>query len=173
MTRFSDAALLKGDFATMLQNPPADSDWGKAACDNGAEAAAQSVAKQIFSMREQLDPKKEKLEVITFSSIGPIRVLGIMPIDGDLMRIDGLNPADMSPISIVQHVGQMSLTFSRAAVKSENAEENPDDDDGMKIGFVIFDELKERKKSRDAAKRKKPARKATTRKTTKKAAVKK
>ena len=173
MTRFSDAALLKGDFATMLKNPPKEAEWNKMACENGAEEAAQSVAKQIFAMTEQLDPKKEKLEVITFSSMGPIKVLGIMPIDGDLMRIDGLNPADMSPVSIVQHVEQMSLTFTKAAVKSENPEENPDEDDGGQIGFVIFDELKERKKVRAAAKRKKPARKTTTRKTPKKAVAKK
>lgn len=168
MTRFSDAALLKGDFATMLKNPPKEAEWSKTSCENGAEEAAQSVAKQIFAMTQQLDPKKEKLEVITFSSMGPIKVLGIMPIDGDLMRIDGLNPADMSPVSILQHVEQMSLTFTKAAVQSENPEEKPDKDDGGQIGFVIFDELKERKKVRAAAKRKKPARK-----TTKKAPAKK
>ncbi len=173
MTRFSDAALLKGDFASMLQNPPKDAEWDKMACENNAEEAAQSVAKQIFAINKQLDPKKEKLEVITFSSMGPIKVLGLIPIDGDLMRIDGMNPADSSPVTIVQHVEQMSLTFTKAPVKSDNPEENPDDDDGMKIGFVIFDELKERKKTRAAAKRKKPTRKTTTRKTTKKAAVKK
>lgn len=174
MTRFSDAALLKGDFATMLQNPPKEAEWNKTDCENIAEEAAKSVAQQIFAMREQLDPKKEKLEVITFSSMGPIKVLGIMPVDGDLMRIDGLNPADMSPVSIVQHVGQMSLTFTKAAVKSENPEEEPDEDDGGQIGFVIFDELKTRKKSREAAKRKKPLRKTATKKTTtKKAAAKK
>lgn len=173
MTRFSDAALLKGDFATMLQNPPGDSDWRKTACDTGAEAVAQSIAKQIFAMREQLDPKKHKLEVVTFSYLGPIKVLGIMPIDGDLMRIDGINPADKSAITIVQHVGQMSLTFTHAPVQSETPEESPDEDDGFKIGFVIFDELKERKKTRDAVKRKKTTRKAPARKTTKKAAAKK
>jgi len=144
MTRFSDAALLKGDFATMMQNPPKEAEWNKTACDNGAEEAAQSVAKQIFAMTEQLDPKKEKLEVITFSSMGPIKVLG------------------------------MSLTFTKAAVKSENPEEQPDQDDGGQIGFVIFDELKTRKKTRAASKRKKPARKTTTRKApAKKAASKK
>ncbi len=162
MTRFSDAALLKGDFAAMIQDPPKEAEWNKTACDNGAEAAAQSVAKQIFAMRKQLDPKVEQLEVVTFSSMGPIKVLGIMPIDGDLMRIDGLNPADNSPVSVVQHVEQMSLTFTKAAVKSENQEDELDD--GAKIGFVIFDELKTRKKVRAAAKRKKPARKPSTRK---------
>jgi hypothetical protein len=164
MTRFSDAALLKGDFATMLKDPPKDAEWNKTDCENSAEEAAKSVAQQIFAMREQLDPKTEKLEVITFSSMGPIKVLGIMPVDGDLMRIDGLNPADMSPVSIVQHVGQMSLSFTKAAVKSENPEEEPDEDDGGQIGFVIFDELKARKKIRAAAKRKKPTRKASPRK---------
>ena len=162
MTRFSDAALLRGDFSTMLQNPPKEAEWSKTSCDNGAEAAAQSVAKQIFAMRKQLDPKKEKLEVITFSSMGPIKVMGIMPIDGDLMRIDGVNPADNSPVAVVQHVEQMSLTFTKAAIESE---EDADEDDGMKIGFVIFDELKERKKVREAAKRRKPARKPAKRKT--------
>ncbi len=164
MTRFSDAALLRGDFSTMLQDPPKDAEWSKTSCDNGAEAAAQSVAKQIFSMRKQLDPKVEKLEVVTFSSLGLIKVLGIMPIDGDLMRIDGINPADNMPVALVQHVEQLSLSFTKAPVISDKPEENPDDDDGMKIGFVIFDELKERKKVREAAKRKKPARKPAKRK---------
>ena len=173
MTRFSDAALLKGDFAAMLKNPPKAAEWNKAACDNNAEEIAQSVAKQIFAMREQLDPQKEKLEVITYSSMGPIKVFGIMPIDGDLMRIDGLNPATNSPVSIIQHVEQMSLTFTKASVTSSKSEDKLDDDDGLQIGFVIFDELKERKKSRDAAKRKKPARKSATRKPAVKKAIKK
>jgi len=164
MTRFSDAALLKGDFAGMLHNAPKDADWSKTACDNGAEAAAQSIAKQIFALREQLDPETEKLEVVTFSSMGPIKVLGVMPIDGDMMSINGVNPADGSAVMIMQHVSQLSLTFTKAKVVSENGEENPDEDDGMKIGFVIFDELKERKKARDAVKRKKPARKPAVKK---------
>lgn len=157
MTRYSDAALLKGDFATMLQNPPKEAEWSKTACDNGSEEAAQAIAKQIFGFQQSIDPKKEKLEVVTFSALGPIKVLGITPMDGELMRIDGMNPGTQAPVSIVQHVEQMSLTFTKAPVKSENPEENPDDDDGLQIGFVIFDELRERKKKRDAAKRKKPA----------------
>ncbi|MDJ0613235.1 MAG: hypothetical protein QNJ29_06120 [Rhizobiaceae bacterium] len=157
MTRYSDAALLKGDFATMLKNPPKEAEWKKASCDDGSEAAAQAIAKQIFGFQQSLDPKKEKLEVVTFSSLGPIKVLGLSPMDGELMRIDGVNPSDASPVSIVQHVEQLSLTFTKAPVQSDNPEEHPDDDDGLQIGFVIFDELKERKKTRDAAKRKKPA----------------
>ena len=164
MTRFSDAALLKGDFATMLQNPPKEAEWKKASCDNGSEAAAQSIAKQIFAFQKSIDQSKEKLEVITFSAMGPIKVLGVMPMEGELMRIDGINPTNNAPASIIQHVEQLSLTFTKAAVKSANPSEQPDDDDGMQIGFVIFDELKERKKVRDAAKRKKPARKTSTRK---------
>ncbi len=165
MTRFSDAALLKGDFATMLQNPPKEAEWKKASCDNGSEAAAQSIAKQIFAFQKSIDQSKEKLEVVTFSALGPIKVLGVMPMEGDLMRIDGVNPAAGAPVSVIQHVEQLSLTFTKAQVLSENPEENPDDDDGMQIGFVIFDELTERKKVRDAAKRKKPARKSSSRKT--------
>ena len=68
-----------------------------------------------------------------------------------------MNPNDQSPVSIIQHVEQLSLTFTKAPVQSDNPEEQPDEDDGLQIGFVIFDELKERKKVRDAAKKKPPA----------------
>lgn len=155
MSLYSDAALLKGDFATMLKEPPKEAEWKKTACDNCSEKAAQAIAKQIFGFQSQIDPKKEKLEVVTFSSLGPIKVLGITPMEGDLMRIDGMNPASMAPVSIVQHVEQLSLTFTKAAVQSSDPKEH--EDDGLKIGYVIFDELKERKKQREAAKRKKPA----------------
>jgi len=163
MTRFSDAALLKGDFAKMLKEPPKEAEWKKTSCDNSAEAAAQSIAKQIFAFQQQIDQEKEKLEVTTFSSLGPIKVMGVMPIEGGMMRIDGVQvtPNGVSPVSIIQSATQLSLTFTKAVVQSKNPTEEPDDDDGMQIGFVIFDELKERKKSRDAAKRKKPARKPT------------
>ena len=165
MTRYSDAALLKGDFATMLNDPPKESEWKKVACDNGSEAAAQAIAKQIFGFRQSIDASKQKLEVTTFSSMGPIKVMGISPVEGELMRIDGIHPGTMTPVAIVQHVEQLSLTFSVAPVESKNPQEQPDEDDGMQIGFVIFDELKERKKQRDSAKRKKSAsRKRTTRK---------
>jgi len=172
MTRFSDAALLKGDYATMLHNPPKEADWNKTACDNGAEAAAQSIAKQIFAMQEVLDPKTERLEVVTLAAIGPIKVLGVMPIDGDIMSINGVSPSDGSPVMIMQHVTQLSLTFKKVSVEPENDAESQEDA-SMKIGFVIFDELKERKKSREAAKGKKTSRKTPARKATKKAAAKK
>lgn len=168
MTHFSDAALLKGDFAKMLKDPPKETEWNKAACDNGSEEVAQSIAKQIFTFQKSIDQTKEKLEVVTYSALGPIKVLGVMPMEGDLMRIDGMRPDNGLPISMIQHVEQLSLTFTKAPVQSKNPTEQPDDDDGMQIGFVIFDELKERKKTRDAAKRKKPARKPATRKRRKK-----
>lgn len=157
MTRFSDAALLKGDFAKMLKDPPKEAEWNKTVCENDSEEAARAIAKQIFGFQKSIDPTKEKLEVVTFSALGPIKVLAVMPLEGELIRIDGINPAANAPVSIIQSVEQLSLSFTKAAVQSENPEEQPDDDDGMQIGFVIFDELKERKKIRDAAKRKKPA----------------
>lgn len=151
MTQFSDAALLRGDYAKMLKNPPKEAEWKKAACDNGAEEAAQSIAKQIFGFQQAINQKTEKLEVVTFSSLGPIKVLGITPIDGDLMRIDGMNPDKKMPVSIIQHIEQLSLTFTKVPLQ---ADEGEDDDDGLRIGYVIFDELKERKKVREAAEQK-------------------
>lgn len=158
MTNYSDAALLKGDYATMLKHPPKESEWKKTACDNSSEATAQAIAKQIFGFQQAIDPKAEKLEVVTFSALGLIKVLGITPIESDLMRIDGVKPDNTTPVSIVQHIEQLSLSFTKAAIKSEDDETK---DDGLRIGYVIFDELKERKKLRDAAKRKKPTPKKT------------
>ncbi len=153
MTRFSDAALLKGDFAKMMKEMPKKPEWDKASCENKAEEAAQEVAKHIFAMQQGLDPKKEQLEIITYSSKGPIRVIGLMPGEGDLVRIDGIFPETGDPISIVQHTNQLSLTFSKAPVAIETTDD--EDKGGMQIGFVIFDELSRRKKQRSAAKRKK------------------
>jgi len=166
MTRFSDAALLKGDYAKMLKEPPQEAEWNKIKCDDPTEAAAQSIAKQIFAFQQQIDQEKEKLEVTTFSSLGPIKVMGVMPIEGDMMRIDGVQvtPDGVAPVSIIQSTMQLSLTFTKAPVQSANPGEEPDDDDGLQIGFVIFDELNSRKKSRDAAKRKKSTRKAKAKK---------
>lgn len=163
MTRYTDAALLKGDYAKMLKEPPKESEWKKAACDNGPEEAAQAIARQIFDFQKTLDTETEKLEVVTFAAIGPIKVSNITPIDGDMMRIDGINPANDQPVSILQHVGQLSLTFTKVAV-SKDGDSGNQNDDGLQIGYVIFDELKERKKVREAAKRKKPSRKTSGRK---------
>ncbi|MEM9332882.1 MAG: hypothetical protein AAGA53_16290 [Pseudomonadota bacterium] len=164
MNDFSDAALLKGDYATMLKDPPKEAEWKKAACDNGSELAAQAIAKQIFAFQKSIDATKEKLEVVTFSTLGPIKVLGITPIDGELMRIDGFSPENKMPVSMIQHVEQLSLTFTKAPANIEVPVDQLDEDDGMRIGFVIFDELKERKKVRDAAKRKKAPAQKTPRK---------
>ena len=144
MNQYSDAALLKGQFAKLLKNPPKEEEWMGTSCANGAEQTAQSLAKQLFSFQKSLDPAKEKLEVITFSALGPIKVMSVIPIEGDLMRIDGLNPSTMQPVSMLQHIQQLSFTITKGLVQSENPEESPDDDDGMQIGFVIFDELKKR-----------------------------
>ena len=166
MSRFTDAALLKGDYAKMLkEEPPKEAEWKKASCENTAEAVAQSVAKQIFAMRQNIDPKTTRLEVSTFSSLGPVKVMGIVPLDGDLMRIDGILPAENRPVALLQHTNQLSLTFNALplATKQKKAAEEVDDD-GLQIGFVIFDELKERKKKRDSAKKKKTTRKPAAKK---------
>ena len=153
MTRFSDAALLKGDYAKMIKDPPKKPEWSKASCENKAEEVAQEVAKHIFAMQQGLDPKKEQLEIVTYSSKGPIRVLGLMPGEGDLVRIDGAFPETGEPVSIVQHSNQLSLTFTKSKIEAKA--KGDEDEGGMQIGFVIFDELTRRKKQRTAAKRKK------------------
>ncbi|MEO0329388.1 MAG: hypothetical protein AAF217_12410 [Pseudomonadota bacterium] len=159
MSRFSDAALLKGDYAEMLKEPPKEAEWKKTACDNTSEKVAQEIGKQIFGFQKAIDTKKEKLEVISYSALGPFKVLAVMPIEGDLMRVDGVRADGNTPVSVIQHVNQLSLTFT----KVPNAEKAEDEDDGLQIGYVIFDELKDRKKKRDAAKRKKAPAKKTTR----------
>ena len=48
------------------------------------------------------------------------------------------------------HTSQLALTFTVGPIEeTENA-----DDDGLDIGFVIFEELKDRKKKRTKKKRK-------------------
>ncbi|MFD0917317.1 hypothetical protein ACFQ14_12955 [Pseudahrensia aquimaris] len=148
MTRFTDAALLKGDYAHMAQEfragnraAPAQKDWQKAACDTGAEEAAQEVAKHIFALQQQIDAEKDRIDVLAFSAIGQFRVLGLVPGESEMIRIDGVQP-DGSPVAVLTHYEQLSLTFVAVPHEAE------DDDDGLKIGFVIFDELKERKKKR-------------------------
>ncbi len=151
MTRFSDAALLKGDYAHMAaemragdRNAPKPKDWDKTACDNRAEEAAQEVAKHIFAVQQSIDPKKEQLEILTFSAAGQMKVIAIHPGEGDMLRIDGVLVPQGAPASVVIHASTLSLTFVRAPVaKDEEAQ-----DEGLQIGFVIFDELEERQKAR-------------------------
>lgn len=161
MTRYSDAALLTGNYASMLKEPPKEAEWKKTACDSQSEEMAQAIAKHVFAFQKVLDPKQEKMEIIAMAAAGPMRVVSILPVDGDLIRVDGFLIVNNQPVFVLQHASQLALTFSKVAVGSE---ENAQDDDGLQIGYVIFDELKARKKERDAAKRRKPAQKPSNRK---------
>lgn len=151
MTRFSDAALLRGKFAHMAaelrkgkREAPKNDEWQKVACDNTAEQAAQEVGKHVFAYQQSIDPEKETLEVITMAAAGPMKVMAVIPADGDILRIDGLLLGNGMPTSTLIHVSQLSLSFTRRPI-----EHNETDDDGLQIGFVIFDELNERQKQRD------------------------
>lgn len=155
MTRFSDAALLKGNFAHMAaelrageREAPRTKDWDKASCDNQAEEAAQEVAKHIFALQQSVDPQNEKLEILHFTAIGIMRVLAIVPGDGDVLRLDGVLD-NGNPVAQAMHASQLSLTFVKAPLKSEK-----DEEDGLEIGFLIFDELTKRRKQRDKRLRK-------------------
>ena len=155
MTRFSDAGLLKGDYAHMAaefragnRTAPAKKDWRKVACDNQAEEAAQEVAKHIFELQQQVDHETEKLEIMHFTAAGPMTVLAVVPGEGDVLRLDGvLETGD--PVAQAMHASQLSLTFVKAPLKPEEEE-----DDSLKIGFLIFDDLTERRKKRDKKLRK-------------------
>ncbi|MGB7432225.1 MAG: hypothetical protein WA921_07130 [Ahrensia sp.] len=150
MTRYSDAALLTGDFAHMAAEfkagnraAPSADEWGKTACDNGAEQAAQSVAKQIFTLQGQIDKEAEQLEIAAMSLAGPMIVSGVFPDDGDMLRIDGHLVATKQPVAVLTHISQLALTITKSPI----AETKPEDD-GLKIGFVIFDELEKRAAAR-------------------------
>lgn len=168
MTRYSDAALLTGDYAHMAAElkagnraAPSEEAWGKTACDNGAEAAAQSVAKQIFALQSQIDKQTEQLEIAAMSLAGPMIVSGVFPDEGDMLRIDGHLVSNKQPVAVLMHTSQLALTIT----KSATAETKPEDD-GLKIGFVIFDELEKRA----AARKKTSADKTSAKKTTAKKA---
>jgi len=162
VTRYSDEALLKGNFAQMLSDAPYGKEWNNAACDNIAEEAATEIAKHIFAFNQSLDAEKENLEVTTFSALGPMKVLGIMPGEADLLRVDGVLSDNNKPVSMVFHANQLSLTFTTVPV-AKRGSENADDDDGLQIGFVIFDELKKRKAKRKIAAKEKKLSKAKRR----------
>lgn len=148
MSRFSDAALLKGDFAHMAKEfregnraAPKQKDWQKAATDNPAEEAAQDVAKHIFALQQSINAEKERIEILMPCAVGVMKVLGLVPGEGDLIRVDGILP-DGAPVATLLHTSQLALTFITAPL-----DEKPEDD-GLEIGFLIFDDLKERKKKR-------------------------
>ncbi|MEO1700506.1 MAG: hypothetical protein AAFR71_00505 [Pseudomonadota bacterium] len=156
--RYSDAALLKGDYAHLASDLkvsqrglPSDDDWKRARCDdhNRAEMAAQAVAKQIFGLQQQIDRETEQLEIAASSAAGPMIVSGVFPEDGEMLRVDGHLIADKRPVALLLHASQLALTIT----KSTTAHTNPEDD-GLKIGFVIFDELEKRAEARDKARAK-------------------
>ena len=150
MTRYSDAALLKGDFEKLLKDVPKEEAWREAACDNSAEAAATEIAKHIFAFNQSIDQNKEKLEVTTFSAKGLMKVLGLTPGEGDLIRVDGMLAEGDVPCSMLFHAHQISLTFTKVPASKPGSAEK-DEDDGLQIGFVIFDELRKRKSARKQA----------------------
>ncbi len=150
MTHFSDAALLTGDFAHMAaefragtRTAPKKKDWKKVACDNQAEEAAQEVAKHIFALQQSIDEKAEKLEIMHFTAAGPMKVMALVPGEGDILRLDGVLESG-NPVSQAMHASQLTLTFLKAPLKKDEPE-----DDGLEIGFLIFDELTKRRKKRD------------------------
>ncbi len=158
MTRFSDAALLKGNFAHMAtefragdRSAPGSGDWQNAACDNQAEEAAQEVAKHIFALQQLIDETSEKLEISYFTNAGPMKVMALVPGEGDVLRIDGMLETG-DPVSQVMHASQISLTFTK--VPLDSGDEN---DDGLEIGFLIFRELEKRQKERNEETRKSDA----------------
>lgn len=153
MTRYSDAALLKGDYSHMAaelragrRSAPKPEQWKDVSCANRAEEAAQEVARHIFAFQQSLDSETERLEIITYSAAGKIKVLALRPGEGELIRVDGVLLPAGEPASVIQHASLLSLTFTRAPLKKKDGSE----DDGLKIGFVIFDELKNRQKARYA-----------------------
>ena len=159
MTRFSDAAMLTGDYAHLAaemragdRSAPKQKDWDKTSCDNSAEEAAQEVAKHIFAFQQSIDADKEQLEILTYSAAGQMKVLAIHPGDGELIRIDGVLMPQGKPASVVQHASLMAVTFVTAPLAKKEEEK----DGGLKIGFVIFDELKERQKARYGSSKAKP-----------------
>jgi len=75
---------------------------------------------------------------------GPVKVIALRPGEGDILRIDGVLMGNGSPTSTILHASQLSLSFLTQPIQSEEP-----DDDGLQIGFVIFDELANRQKERD------------------------
>lgn len=151
-TRFTDAALLKGKYAFHAEQLRASSsasankvDWSKIECGNQAEEAAQEVAKHIFAFNEALDPKKEQLEIISMTAVGQMKVLGLAPGEGDILRVDGVLMPDELPTSVVVHASQLALTFVRVPIKADEPEQTSESN---RIGFVIFDDLQDRQKAR-------------------------
>lgn len=143
MTRFSEAALLSGDFAKMADKL----DWSKVEPDSDSEFTAKEIGKQISLLAHGLDPEKEKLHITTMTAEGPMTVIGLHPSDGDILRLDGFGPTGQ-PMAHIIDVDGLALTITRRPI-DDNKE-----DDGMRIGFVIFDELDAKQESRSKNKKK-------------------
>ena len=109
-----------------------------------------SLYKSVISdeMQQQIDAEKERIEVLAHSAVGQFKVLGLVPGESDLIRVDGVFP-DGKPVATLMHANQLALTFVTAPLK------DAPEDDGLEIGFLIFDELKSRKKKRAKKARKK------------------
>lgn len=150
MADYSDAALLTGHFAHMAaelkagkRSAPSPAEWQKIACDNEAEKAAQSVAKQIFELQSSIDKEKEQLEIVTISAAGPMIVMGLFAGESDILRVEGLLLATKQPAALIIHANQLALTIT----KKSSADAKPEED-ATQIGFVIFDQLEKRTKSK-------------------------
>lgn len=156
MQRYSDAAMLKGDYAHMVaqlrsgeRSVPSPDEWQQTSCDNAAEAAAQAVAKQIFELQSTLDENNEQLEITAISVAGIMVVVGLFPGDGDLIRIEGNLLTSKEPVAQIIHANQLELT-----VKKRPTADSAPEEDATRIGFVIFDQLTEHSKSKTGPKRK-------------------
>ena len=153
MTDYSDAALLTGDYAHMAaelragkRSAPSPEEWQKAPCTNNAESAARAIAQQIFGLQSAIDAENERLEITTMTAAGPMVVTGLHPAEGDLVRIDGHLVNPLRPAAHVVHASQLALTITK-----RSAAEIKEEDDGVRIGFVIFDELAKRAASAEPA----------------------
>ena len=71
-----------------------------------------------------------------------MRVLGLVPGEADFIRIDGIM-ADGQPVATLMRTNQLALTIFAVPIDDKTEEEN-----AAQIGFLIFDELKARKKKR-------------------------
>ena len=175
MPRYSDAALLQGEYTHMAaelrsgeRDAPSPADWQKTSCENAAEASAQAVAKQIFELQSTLDGEKEQLEIASWSAAGIMIVLGLFPGEGDLVRLEGHLLNSQQPVAQLIHAHQLALTITK-----RSTQEAPPEEDAAQIGFVIFDQLAKRGKAKAATKKKAATPKAASKtKTTKTQATK-
>lgn len=156
MPCYSDAALLKGEYTHMAaelrageRSAPSHAEWQKTSCENVAEAAAQAVAKQIFELHSTLDGEKEQLEIGAWSAAGVMIVLGLFPGEGDLVRLEGHLANSNQPVAQLIHANQLALTITK-----RSTQEAPPEEDATQIGFVIFDQLAKRSKTKAATKKK-------------------